>query len=110
MDINHLCPHCMREVKEQAENCPYCGKPLSMVNEVQHQLKPFTILAGKYIVGDVLGEGGFGITYIGVDINLEAPCRHQGILSERLCDERVKCHDGTDCICRAEYGYRLQVA
>lgn len=71
MDINHLCPHCMREVKEQAENCPYCGKPLSMVNEVQHQLKPFTILAGKYIVGDVLGEGGFGITYIGVDINLE---------------------------------------
>lgn len=72
MDINNLCPHCMREIKEgKKERCPYCGKNSYQMDEVQHQLKPYTILQGKYLVGSVLGEGGFGITYVGLDINLE---------------------------------------
>ncbi len=73
MDINQLCPHCLCEVKNKAQKkfCDYCGKPLGQLSEVTHQLKPQTILAGKYIIGDVLGEGGFGITYIGFDLNLE---------------------------------------
>ena len=72
MDINKLCPHCMKEIQgEKGETCPNCGYALSRVWDVKHQLKPFTILQGKYLVGDVLGEGGFGITYIGFDLNLE---------------------------------------
>lgn len=72
MDMNRLCPHCMREIKEEMSgSCPYCGYQSSHAADIQHQLKPFTILSGKYLVGDVLGEGGFGITYIGFDINLE---------------------------------------
>ena len=37
----------------------------------QRALEINTILAGKYIVLDVLGEGGFGITYLGLDTTLE---------------------------------------
>lgn len=70
MDFNKLCTHCMREV-EEGEFCSYCGTPVGQRKAVTHQLAPMSILAGKYLVGDVLGEGGFGITYIGIDINLE---------------------------------------
>ena len=72
MDFNKICPHCMHQVSGEG-NCSYCKKNPKEVAEVSHQLRPFTILQGKYLVGDILGEGGFGITYIGLDINLEIP-------------------------------------
>ncbi len=72
MDYNKLCIHCMRETTVQAgEACPHCGRAVGVAPELTHQLKPLTILRGKYLIGDVLGEGGFGITYIGLDLNLE---------------------------------------
>lgn len=39
--------------------------------ENRRSLSVNTILAGKYLVGPVLGQGGFGITYKGYDLNLE---------------------------------------
>ena len=72
MDINKLCPYCMTEVdKEGNTTCPHCGCDFSEALKVHHQLKPYTILAGKYLVGGVLEEEEFGITYIGLDLNLE---------------------------------------
>ena len=72
MDFNKLCTHCMRESDTQkGQPCPHCGHPYQPDVELQHQLRPFTVLKGKYLVGDVLGEGGFGITYIGLDMELE---------------------------------------
>ncbi len=71
MDVSKLCPHCMKEMKSVGEYCPYCGKSIKDASAGLHQLNPFTILQGKYLVGSVLGEGGFGITYIGIDMNLE---------------------------------------
>lgn len=70
MNYNNFCPHCMRE-KDKSGVCPHCKSHLEKQTELIHQLRPFTILNGKYLVGDVLGEGGFGITYIGFDLNLE---------------------------------------
>ncbi len=73
MNVDRICTHCMQEsFTSPGMPCPFCGHPFRNANAEPHQLQPLTRLQqGKYLVGDVLGEGGFGITYIGYDLNLE---------------------------------------
>lgn len=73
MDINKICPGCMKEVenRDSLETCPICGYQFRGHRTEPHQLQPFSILAGKYLVGKVIGEGGFGISYLGFDLNLD---------------------------------------
>ena len=51
--------------------CSECGRPYGSVETEPFALKPGTILDGKYLVGEMLGQGGFGITYIGFALLLE---------------------------------------
>lgn len=67
--MNQYCMNCMSELNESGV-CPYCGK-LSQGDDVIYRLKPGTILNKKFLVGNCLGEGGFGITYIGRDLTLD---------------------------------------
>ena len=60
-----LCYNCMREKGDQ-KICPYCNC-VNLPHTAPHQLPPGTIVGGRYTLGRVLGEGGFGITYIGLD-------------------------------------------
>lgn len=69
MNIN-LCYGCMTP-REGPGPCPVCGFDESRYEPALHHLPPGTVLYGKYLIGRVLGEGGFGITYIGWDLNLE---------------------------------------
>ena len=64
------CPYCMNPVKE-GEACNYCGLTEGAYVPRDHHLPLGTVLNNRYLVGRVLGEGGFGITYIGCDLNLE---------------------------------------
>ena len=51
--------------------CPHCGYGPGAGSAFPYALQPGLILNGKYVVGTVLGQGGFGITYIGRDLALE---------------------------------------
>ncbi|MCI5901611.1 MAG: serine/threonine-protein kinase [Blautia sp.] len=75
MDVNKLCFGCMKENENQGQPCPYCGFDINeyMKDCSARVLRPGTILNGQYLVGKVLGEGGFGITYLAMDLNLEFP-------------------------------------
>lgn len=64
------CYHCMTKLEEGAQRCSHCGQSTD-VQVVPHHLRQGTILNNKYLVGDAIGEGGFGITYVGFDLNLE---------------------------------------
>lgn len=61
-----FCYSCMQQLeKEDMETCPYCGEPLEISSDTTRFLKPGTILQNKFVIGKVLGAGGFGNTYIG---------------------------------------------
>lgn len=69
MNFEKVCYGCFNE-KENPGVCPHCGFD---ENEEQPYLAlPLgTILNGRYMLGKVLGVGGFGITYLGYDLTLE---------------------------------------
>lgn len=71
MKVENLCIHCMNEKNNAEEKCPSCGFDPKEADIPKYHLEPFSVLAGKYLVGTAIGEGGFGITYIGMDLNLE---------------------------------------
>jgi len=65
-----LCMCCM-SIKNSNGICQNCGFDENNYQLSPHHLPVRTILNGKYLVGRVLGEGGFGITYLGWDLNLD---------------------------------------
>lgn len=62
------CPICFANNPDNTATCLSCSFPFS-VNQPTYHLPPGTLLRQKhYKVADILGEGGFGITYKGVDL------------------------------------------
>ena len=70
MDISNLCLNCFNE-KGGDGACPHCGYASGGASAEHYYLPEGTLLQERYIVGTVLGHGGFGITYIGYDTKLE---------------------------------------
>lgn len=63
---------CMEE-KGEAVVCPSCGLDETQLDSSNSNfLPPGSRLNGRYIVGTPLGQGGFGITYIGYDTTLNS--------------------------------------
>ena len=63
------CYNCMNKITD-GSFCTACLTE-NVDRSIAHHLKPGTLLNNKYIVGNVIGEGGFGITYIGFDTTLD---------------------------------------
>ena len=65
------CLGCMEEYDNTYGLCPHCGfEPDTSVDSPIH-MQPGVILHGRYLIGKVLGFGGFGVTYIGWDFTLQ---------------------------------------
>ncbi|MEN6340043.1 MAG: protein kinase [Clostridiaceae bacterium] len=71
MNPELLCMRCMSSLHEPNGVCPRCGFDAASIKSAPHHLARGSILAGSYLVGCALGQGGFGITYVGWDLNLD---------------------------------------
>ena len=63
------CINCFTPLNGNAV-CQQCGFDHSTYAPQSHHLPPGTLLRNRYLIGKALGQGGFGITYAGFDINL----------------------------------------
>jgi serine/threonine protein kinase len=70
MNIEELCMGCMSE-KGTAAICPYCHWKDGDEEESVLFLPPGTVLNHRYLLGKVLGNGGFGVTYLALDLDLK---------------------------------------
>jgi serine/threonine protein kinase len=59
----------MEEISS-SKTCPHCGYQAGSEPESLLHLPPGTLLQGKFLLGRVLGQGGFGITYLAWDTTL----------------------------------------
>lgn len=66
--MKKYCMRCMRLV-DKGNVCQHCGE-IRPQKKIPHLLLPGTILKERYLIGNALGQGGFGITYIGCDLLL----------------------------------------
>ena len=62
-----LCPFCMQMT--EGDTCSHCGKNVNYAGSPAH-LPAGYVVSGKhpYVLGAALGQGGFGITYLALDM------------------------------------------
>lgn len=67
--MERICYNCFHTIQNTDQNCTRCGFPANYSNlkEFLEALPCGSILFGRYIIGRVLGQGGFGITYLALD-------------------------------------------
>ncbi len=95
MHENRICPRCMRRKGEGESICAMCGFDEAAYRCPPDHLPPGTVLDGKYMIGASVGEGGFGITYIALDIHLETVMAVKELFLRHICsrgrDLQVSC-------------------
>lgn len=67
-----MCPNCFSATA--ADVCRLCGYNGRKDENNLMRLPLFSILAGRYLVGRILGMGGFGITYLSKDLAQDSLC------------------------------------
>jgi serine/threonine protein kinase len=92
-NFTHLCPNCFAD-KQTAKQCPSCGYEETSAQQNPLYIKPRTILNQKYLIGNVIGHGGFGITYIGWDTVLEKKVAIKEFLPTTLATRISETNDG----------------
>ena len=70
IDTSKICYGCFSEHDGNGA-CPHCGFDINTAKHPAIALPIGTILNGRYLTGRVLGVGGFGVTYLAMDMTLE---------------------------------------
>ncbi len=86
-----ICGYCFHA--SGGKNCRFCGKPLSRTTAEYDALPLGTRLDNKYIVGRVLGRGGFGIIYLVYDEKNDRAAAVKEYFPERIA---VRAHNNID--------------
>lgn len=96
------CYHCFQEIATTP--CPHCGyNPALNQQHFPQALPQGSILDGQYIVGRVLGQGGFGITYLAWDIKSKAK-----VAIKEFMPQALVCRDQNQRTLHAYSGYGQQ--
>lgn len=70
LDFDRLCLKCLSPAVVNGR-CTRCGAAVGFIQEPAFALPAGTILSGNFLIGGVLGFGGFGITYLGLDLTTQ---------------------------------------
>ncbi len=63
------CYECMTAgLPEGTRKCPACGADVPYVKEGERDCPAGTVLNRRYLLGSAIGRGGFGVTYIALDM------------------------------------------
>lgn len=77
---------CMREIGDENQ-CPYCG-----FHADSPQLAPYlplrTVVAERYLAGKLLDDNGDGATYMGWDLEMNAPVTIREFLPDSIAERR----------------------
>lgn len=86
MNTDHLCMSCMREIGDENQ-CPYGG-----FHADSPQLAPYlplrTVVAERYLAGKLLDDNGDGATYMGWDLEMNAPVTIREFLPDSIAERR----------------------
>ncbi len=104
------CFGCMEEYEGGSDTCPHCGYIQSQKVKESYYLEPGTILHAQYLIGRVLGYGGFGVAYMGYDLSLERKVAIKEYMpsdcaTRALGETKVIIHDGN---ARTQYETQLK--
>lgn len=88
-----MCPNCFKQLSLGTSVCPHCNFDIVSYNHKSAALPLFTTLNNQYLVGKVLGQGGFGITYKAFDTFMNStvaikeymPCDYAERNGKTLC-------------------------
>jgi formylglycine-generating enzyme required for sulfatase activity/predicted Ser/Thr protein kinase len=92
-NFTHICPNCFAD-KQTAKQCPSCGYEETLTEQNPLYLKPRTLLNQRYLIGTVIGHGGFGITYMSWDCKLERKIAIKEFLPTALATRTSETSDG----------------
>ena len=85
----HYCSKCMREIEEYGV-CPHCGYDPDALTESFCIEEGTLFQNGRYELGAVIGQGGFGITYAAWDMVLDIPVAIKEYFPREYCKRNTE--------------------